>query len=208
MATQSTKWWAEGDLLDACNCELLCPCHVSFRQKATYDTCEGMWGINIVRGEWGQVSLDGLKVFVVFLAPNPIMYDGDWDAVLYIDDSATPEQEYALTTIFSGEAGGPWSRLAPFYAGGKYRAVKRATIEFIKEKRSRSMKISEVASLEIEAIRSVNPDEEVKLVNLRNVIHGKEHILAHSTHTVDDQGLKWENIGKNGLYSDFRWSGP
>ena len=205
---QSAQWWAQGDLLDACNCELLCPCHVSFRQAATYDTCEAFWGINIQRGAWGQVSLDGLKVAVIALCPHAVMFDGDWDALLFIDDTATAPQEEALIAIFSGEAGGPWSRLAPFFVDGKFRAMARATIEFSKGEHSRSIKVSDVASLEIEAIRGADGDGVAKLVNLRNVIHGKEHILAHSTHSVEVQGIRWENVGKNGLYSDFSWSGP
>ena len=206
--SQALKWWAEGDLLDACNCELLCPCHVSFRQKATYDTCEAIWGVNIERGEWGETRLDGLKAVIVAFVPGPLMIEGGWTALLYIDDRADPDQEQALTSIFSGASGGPWARLAAFFTGGKYKAVKRANIDFVKEPRARKIKVPGIASLEIEAIRGVDPDEEVKLVNLRNVIHGSEHVLALSTHSVDDQGIKWENVGKNGLYSTFRWSGP
>ena len=205
---QELKWWAEGDLLDACNCELLCPCHVSFRQIATYDTCEAIWGVNIERGEWRQTRLDDLKAVIVAFVPGPLMIEGGWTALLYIDDSATPAQEVALTSIYSGASGGPWSRLAAFFIDGKYKGVKRATIEFAKEQRARHIKVPGIASLDIEALRSVNPDEEVKLINLRNVIHGNEHVLSHSTHTVDDQGIRWENVGKNGLYSTFRWDGP
>ena len=205
---QELKWWAEGDLLDACNCELLCPCHVSFRQKATYDTCEAIWGVNIERGEWGETRLDGLKAVIVAFVPGPLMIEGGWTALLYIDNSANTDQEEALISIFSGASGGPWSRLAAFFTDGKYQGVKRADIDFVKEHRARKIKVPGIASLEIEAIRSVNPDEEVKLINLRNVIHGSEHVLAHSTHSVDDQGIQWENVGKNGLYSTFRWSGP
>lgn len=205
---QDLRWWAEGDLLDACNCELLCPCHVSFRQKATYDTCEAIWGVNIERGEWGQVSLDGLKAVIVAFVPGPLMFEGGWTSLLYIDDTASPAQEEALTSIFSGTSGGPWSRLAVFFTDGKYKAVKRSAIDFSKEPLARHIEVPGIAKLDIEAIRSVNPDEEVKLINLRNVIHGNEHVLANSTHSVDDQGIKWENVGKNGLYSTFRWDGP
>ena len=28
----SQTWWAEGDLFEGCNCNLLCPCHVTFHQ--------------------------------------------------------------------------------------------------------------------------------------------------------------------------------
>ena len=202
------KWWAEGDLLDACNCDLLCPCHVSFHQKATNETCEVIWGVNIERGEWGPTSLDGLKAVIVVFVPSPLMFEGGWTSLLYIDDTATPAQEEALTSIFSGASGGPWSRLAVFFTDGRYKSVQRAAISFSKEQRFRHIEVPGLACLDIEAIRSVNPDEEVKLINLRNVIHGDEHVLAHSTHTIDDQGIKWDNEGKNGLYSTFRWEGP
>ena len=90
---QETKWWAEGDLLDACNCDLLCPCHVSFRQAATYDTCEAIWGVNIERGEWGETSLDGLKAVIVAFVPGPLMFEAEWTSLLYIDDNATPPKK-------------------------------------------------------------------------------------------------------------------
>ncbi len=210
--TSERSWQLEGDLLDMCNCELLCPCHVSFRQKSTYDICEGLWVANIERGAWNQLNLDGLRVMVTFHCPSPIMFEGDWTAVLYIDERASQEQEAALTEIFSGQAGGPWARLAPFFKDGKFQVIKRAAFDFTKEGRtfrvSTSTATDGATNLEIQAIRGVNPEDEVKITNLRNVIHGGEHVLARSDHRVDDEGLRWDYSGKNGLYSRFSWSGP
>jgi len=210
--TAERSWHVEGDLLDMCNCELLCPCHVSFRQKSTYDICEGLWVANVEKGAWNQLSLDGLKAMVIFHCPQPVMYEGDWTAVLYVDERASQEQEAALTEIFSGQAGGPWARMVPFFKDGKFQAIKRAAIDFTKEGRtfrvSTSTASNGAANLEIQAIRGVNSDDEVKITNLRNVIHGEEHILARSDHRVDDEGLRWDYAGKNGLYSRFSWSGP
>ncbi len=210
--TTARAWQLEGDLLDMCNCELLCPCHVSFRQKSTYDICEGLWVANIERGAWNQLNLDGLRVMVTFHCPSPVMYEGGWAAVLYIDERASQEQEAALTEIFSGQAGGPWARLAPFFKDGEFQAVKRAAFDFTKEGRTFRVTTSTATDgatdLEIQAIRGVNSDDEVKITNLRNVIHGEEHVMAHSDHKVDDEGLRWDYTGKNGLYSRFSWSGP
>ena len=206
--TAVASWHAEGDLLDMCNCELLCPCHVSFRQKSTYDVCEGLWVANIEKGMWNQVSLDGLKAMITFHCPSPIMHNGNWTSVLYVDDEATPEQEAALTGIFSGEAGGPWGRLAAFYKDGKFQAIKRATFSFVKEGGTFRVSASSAVQVEIQAIRGVHPDDIVKITNLRNVIHGWEHVMAHSDHKVDDEGLQWDYTGKNGLYSHFSWSRP
>ena len=214
--TAEKSWRLEGDLLDMCNCELLCPCHVSFRQKSTYDICEGLWVANIEKGAWNQLNLDGLKVMVTFHCPSPIMYEGDWTAVLYIDERASPEQEAALTGIFSGQAGGPWARMAAFFKDGKFQAVKRAAFNFAKEGRTFRVSTSTESNwetkgainLEVQALRGVDSDDEVKITNLRNVIHGAEHVLARSDHRVDDEGLRWDYAGKNALYSRFRWSGP
>ncbi len=206
--TAEISWQVEGDLLDMCNCELLCPCHVSFRQKSTYDICEGLWVASIEKGAWNQLNLDGLKAMIIFHCPNPVMYEGDWTAVLYIDEQASPEQEAALTEIFSGQAGGPWARLAAFYKDGRFQAIKRAAFDFTREGRTFRVGTSAATHLEVQAIRGVNPDDEVKITNLRNVIHGGEHVLARSDHKVDDEGLRWDYAGKNALYSRFRWSGP
>jgi hypothetical protein len=136
------------------------------------------------------------------------MYDGNWAALLYIDDKATAEQEEALVSILSGEGGGPWAVIARWYAGGAYRVIQRAPFQFTKERRSRCLRVANVASLEVEATRGTDADQEIKITNLRNVIHGPEHILARSNHQVEAEGLKWDNRGKHGLYSHFRWSGP
>ncbi len=84
----------------------------------------------------------------------------------------------------------------------------RAPFNYIKEGRTRTLHISDLVSLEVEAIRGADPEEEVKLTNLRNVIHGLEHTLSRSNHQIHDAGLNWDNSGKHGLYSAFRWAGP
>ena len=42
-----------------------------------------------------------------------LMTDGNWTAALYLDDRANPAQTEALTTIFSGQAGGHPANVAP-----------------------------------------------------------------------------------------------
>jgi len=46
------------------------------------------------------------------------------------------------------------------------------------------------------------------LTNLKNVIHGPVHTLAHSNHGISDEGLQWDCSDTHGLYSKFSWSGP
>jgi hypothetical protein len=202
------EWWAEGDLFEGCNCDSLCPYHVAFRQKSTNATCHNAWGAHIDQGRYGPVDLAGLNAMMITYCPGPSMFDGDWVALLYIDDRATPQQEEALLTIFSGEGGGPWARIARFFKDGALTASGRASVEFARDRRTRTLRVNHAASLEVEAIRGADPEQEVTIRNLYNVIHGPEQVIARSNLSVDAQGLKWDNSGKHGLYSHFKWSGP
>ena len=211
MTSSETSWWVAGSLFEGCNCELICPCHVSWRQKASYGYCEAIWGVHIAEGGYPDIPLDGLNASVAAHCPGPTMADGNFRAVLYLDQSASPEQEHALLNIFSGEAGGPWARIAPFFANGRFESVRKVQFLFTKEPRRRKLQMfgnNDVGNLEVEAIRGADREGVAKLVNLFNVIHGLEHVLARSNYRIQDQELRFEGSGKHGLYSEFRWSGP
>ena len=211
MTPAEASWWVAGNLFEGCNCELLCPCHVSFRQKPSYGYCEAIWGVHIVEGRYADAALDGLNASVAAYCPGPTMADGNWRAVLYLDQSASPAQEHGLRNIFSGEGGGPWARIAPLFANGRFESLRKVQFLFAKESRSRKLQIlgeNNVGSLEVEAIRGADRMGVAKITNLYNVIHGLEHVLARSKYRVHDQELRFEGSAKHGLYSEFRWSGP
>ena len=202
------SWNAQGDLFEGCNCNLLCPCHVSFRQPATNDHCDTIWAVSIKQGRYGDVDLAGLNAAIFLHCPGPIMADGDWTAVLYVDDRASPDQDEALRTIFSGEAGGPWQIMSQFYRDGKYLAVKRTPLEITIDGRTRTINAPDRLFLEMQTLRGGEDREGVVTINnLRNVIHGDEHIMGLSKFNVDDEGMTWDYQSKHGLYSKFKWSG-
>jgi hypothetical protein len=121
------------------------------------------------------------------------------------------EQEHALLRVFSGKVGGPWARIAPFYANGKFESVHKMLFLFTKESRKRTLRIldgDDVVRLEVEAIRGADRKGVAKLVNLFNVMHGREHVLARSNYRIHGRELQFEGTGKHGLYSEFRWAGP
>ena len=200
------EWWLEGDLFEGCNCSLLCPCHVSFRQRSENPWCDNIWALSVERGQMGNVDLACLGVAVFVHCPGPTMADGDWTAVLYIDERATDEQFAALRGVFTGESGGPWATIAQFFKDGEYSVVRKMPLEITIDTKSRSMKASDRLFLEVKAIRGADREGVATITNLRNVIHGPEQVMAHSNHKVDGEGLGWEIEGKHGLYSRFRWT--
>ena len=100
----------KADDIEACSCKHGCNCQ--FGGYPNEGPCEFMLGINVREGTYGEVDLSGLRAVVAGKYPRAI-HEGNGREVLFIDESATPEQVEALTTILTGEAGGmPWEALA------------------------------------------------------------------------------------------------
>ncbi len=110
----ATKWHIHGDYVLACNCEYGCPCN--FNARPTMGFCEGVIGFQVDDGAYGDVRLDGQKVFLAVKWPGAI-HEGNGVAAVYIDDSATAEQREALLNIVSGKAEGlPFGILATTFS--------------------------------------------------------------------------------------------
>src|SRR5690349_1501086 len=54
------KWKLHVYYLDACNCDWGCPCQ--FNANPTHDTCEGLSGIHIIKGNYSNIKLNGLNM--------------------------------------------------------------------------------------------------------------------------------------------------
>lgn len=108
------KWYFEADYLQSCNCDYGCPCE--FSAPPTMGFCEGMGAWRIERGEFDDVSLDGLGLAFAAKWPGAI-HEGNGSVLLFVDEKASPEQREALLTIGSGQAGGlPFEILATTFS--------------------------------------------------------------------------------------------
>ena len=95
-----TPWEIHAVLVANCNCAYGCPCQ--FDALPTYDTCEAADGFQIVKGFYGEVSLDGLSAGMLAKWPGPI-HEGNGERLIIIDDQASIEQRNAIEKIVSGE---------------------------------------------------------------------------------------------------------
>ena len=200
-------WWVEGELFEGCNCNLLCPCHISFRQPPTNGVCTAIWAAAFEHGRYGDVDLAGLGSVIFVHSPGPTMADGEWTSVLYVDSAGNDEQAEATKAIFGGKAGGPWEILSQFYKDGELTVVRRVPLDVTIDSRSRKVSASGLVMLEVEAIRGADRQGTATITNLRNVIHGNVHTLGRSNQDIKDEAITWEEQGKHGLYSRFRWEG-
>ncbi|MGO9238711.1 MAG: DUF1326 domain-containing protein [Methylocella sp.] len=197
-------WSVEGTYIEACNCEVACPC--IFLSPPTEGECKVVVGWDIDKGHHGDAILDGLNAALIAYAPGN-MKDGRWKVALYLDDRGDDKQKAALQGIFSGANGGHIANLAPLIA--EVLGVRPAWITFDKTANARfRFEVDGVASTEIEPIQgqggqtteikghplAVSPDHPVT--------------VSRSSHTkIDDHGITCDISGRNGFFAQFAYQG-
>ena len=104
MATETkVKWAMEADYLQACNCDYGCPCE--FEAPPTQGHCEGIGAWRINKGNYGDVSLEGLGIGFS-LRSKAALHEGDITLAAFIDEKANDDQKNAILQIMTGAAGG------------------------------------------------------------------------------------------------------
>jgi hypothetical protein len=195
-------WSARGLLFENCTCQLVCPGHMHFSQACTHERCLGYWAIRVDQGRFGDVPLDGLRAFVAFDSPQRMM-DGGWTEVVIIDQSATPAQRDAMDRILRGQAGGSWSRLAPFVA--RWLDTRYLPIEFVDEGTTHRGAIPGLLTTSVSNIRGRDRSQPVTFENIFNQIHGSRQVIATGSTTYDDGVICIQTDKTHGLHSRFEW---
>lgn len=200
---EAASWQIEGDYFESCNCEVACPC--AFLSMPTPGYCDVFVAWRVDRGSYGALPLDGLAVVAAFHIPGHIAA-GNYTMALYLDDGATAEQQQALEAVFSGRAGGGLKHLARLVTD--YRGARPARIAFGVDGRRRSLRVGDVLEARIEALPG-RGGAEVVLANVPAALAAPfDPVVAKSeVNRYSDHGLSWDNSGKNGFYSRFRYQG-
>jgi hypothetical protein len=203
-------WQIEGEYLENCNCEFLCPCLLGPRSPAggplarpTEGVCDVPVVFAIHTGRFGTVPLDGTHAALVVHTPGP-MGEGNWTAGLYLDARATTEQQRALESIFTGRSGGAMAGLARLIT--KWLPTRVAPITFAKQGRRRSATIPGVLDVEIEGIEG-RDGSEAWLDNVKHFVATRLAAARATRSSYTDHGFAWNNTGRNGHYAPFAWRG-
>ncbi|HZI31640.1 MAG TPA: DUF1326 domain-containing protein, partial [Candidatus Binatia bacterium] len=97
--SQYVEWEMQGTEYVNCNCAWGCPCQ--FNSPPTHGNCHATGFVQIDKGRFGKVSLDGLRWGVMGAWPAAI-HLGNGRLQTIIDERATPEQRQAIETISHG----------------------------------------------------------------------------------------------------------
>jgi hypothetical protein len=193
-------WSLAGQYIEACNCDVACPC--IFGSDPTPGVCTYLGGFHIEKGSMGVLRLDELNFAFAIFSPGKMSL-GNWEAAYYVDQRATESQRRALETILTGKAGGVFSAWASAF--GNFYGVSSVPIEFLADGKKRSLVVSGIAEMHIQAIdRGWGQDTTISPGTF-----GPEFTVAKSEKlSMSDHGWKWDISGKNGFYSPFSVSGP
>jgi hypothetical protein len=106
-------WHLQGLNISACNCDWGCPCQ--FMSLPSHGFCHAAVGIQVDRGHFGNVALDGLALGGVFAWPQAI-HLGNGEAQPVVDVRASPAQREALLKIMSGQETEPGATIFNVFA--------------------------------------------------------------------------------------------
>ena len=115
----------EGQLLEVCTCNVLCPCWVG--EDPDGGICQGVLAWHIDKGTVDGLNVSGLTLVALCHIPGNIL-KGNWRVVVYVDEKASPKQQEALLKVWTGKLGGPLKDLSQLI--GEVAGVERAPITF------------------------------------------------------------------------------
>jgi hypothetical protein len=198
------SWNLEGNYVETCSCELMCPCNLSLDHGATYDFCRVTLVFDVREGAVEGTDVSGLTVAMIADTPK-VMTEGNWRLGVFIDDTATDEQFEKLVQVFSGQLGGPMAALAPLV--GEILGVERAAIEVLDDGLRHSVRVADVIDFEIQDIVpfGVESGEPVRFNGMFHPV-GSDLTMAEARRSrINAFGIEYE--GKTGLSkSEFSWA--
>jgi len=195
----------EGDLLEVCDCNVLCPCWIG--EDPDNGTCESSLAYQITKGEIDGVDVSGLTVAVTVHIPGNI-FAGDWRRAIYIDERASDAQMAALTSAMNGEKGGPLADVAGLV--GEAAGVERAPITFEIKEGKGTYAVGDFVRAEMEPFRGPTGEPTKLVESIFSTIPGSPAYVAKaSLFRIDDPkvGVKRELRGKNAIQGHFLFEG-
>ena len=205
MATPS--WNISGQYFETCSCDFICPCITGqMAVRPTKGSCTVAMAMQVERGSFGNVPLEGLAFIVLAFTPEE-MGKGNWSVGLVIDERATAEQRDAITAIASGAAGGPMAPLSGLI--GKFLGAEQAPIRIDRSGLKFTVKAGSLVDMAAEGQKGIDPNttEPMFLDNTGHPVSTRLALAHASKSHVHALGLAWDDeSGKNnGFYAPFNW---
>jgi hypothetical protein len=195
-------WSVQGTYIEACNCEVACPC--IFFSPPTEGECKVVVGWHVDKGRHGDTSLDGLNAALIAYARGN-MKNGGWKVALYLDERGDDKQRAALQGIFSGADGGHIANLGPLI--GQVLGARPAKITFERGAKDRfRFQVDGAASAEFEPIQGQGgAPSEIKGHPLAVSPGHPVTVSRASELKIGDYGISCDIAGRNAFFAPFAY---
>jgi hypothetical protein len=199
------SWQLSGTYFENCNCDVACPCAVSgFSVPGDNERCIVLLAFHVDSGEIDGVDVSRLSYAVLADAPGA-MAEGNWRVGLLMDAAASPQQAEALAAVASGQRGGAPAAFSPFV--GELLGMESATIEFTDDGPRHSVRIGDLADVEIEDFVPQGASEPTRLTGVPHPVSSTLTAARATRSKVRAFGIELDAVGKNGHAASFSWSG-
>jgi hypothetical protein len=198
-------WRLSGTYFENCNCDVACPCAVSgFTVPGDHERCIVLLAFHVDSGEIDDVDVSGLSYAVLADAPGA-MAEGNWRVGLLLDAAASPEQADALAAVASGQRGGAPAGFNPFI--GEVLGMESAEIEFVEDGARHSVRIGDLADVEVEDFWPEGAAEPTRLTGVPHPVSTTLTAARATRSKVRAFGIELDAVGKNGHAAPFSWTG-
>jgi len=198
-----TTYVLDGTLLEACSCGGPCPCWVG--DDPDGGRCDSVNAYHVDRGHVGGVDVSNLSFVQVNQIPGNVLA-GNWRAVFYLDDRATPAQTVAILNAFGGKLGGPLADVAGLV--GERVAVHSVPIEHRVEGGKGTLRVGHVVEAEMAPYSDANGRPTTIHDTVFSTIPGSPAYLAKASHhrvNIPEYGMVWEFSGRNAIQGNFHF---
>jgi hypothetical protein len=198
----SSGYQFQGTLLEACNCDVLCPCWIG--EDPDNGTCQSVVAYHFDSGSIRGIDVSGLTVANVVFIPGNVLA-GNWKQVIFVDDRATDEQAHAIVDAFSGRLGGPLADLAQLI-GERLGVVRAPILHEVLEGRG-TLRVGDKVVAEMEPYRG--PDGSVTTLHnsIFSTVPGSPAWVGKAERfavNMPEHGWTYEFEGRNAIQSDWK----
>ncbi|MBV8638384.1 MAG: DUF1326 domain-containing protein [Candidatus Eremiobacteraeota bacterium] len=200
--TERYIYFLQGTLLEACSCDVLCPCWIG--ENPDTGDCKAFVAYHFDKGEINGVDVSGLSMVNVARIPGNVLTPHTWKLLLLIDDKATDEQVDALLAAYSGKLGGPLADLAQLVS--EVVGVERVPISHQVRGGAGTLHAGDYVAAEMEPYRGPDGSPTTLRDSIFSTIPGSPAYVAKAKyHRVDipNYGIKWEFEGRNAIQGDY-----
>jgi hypothetical protein len=191
-----------GSLIEACSCNVLCPCWIG--EDPDLGDCRTFLSFHIDSGRIKTMDVSNLSVVIVAYVPGNILA-GNWDAVVLIDERATPEQREALLAAFGGQLGGPiadWAGLIGTVKGVEYVPISHRVNGGVG-----TLEIGEILDAQMEPYRNADGTVTTLRDSVFSTVPGSPAWVSKASRyrlSLPAYGWEWQFEGRNAIQSDWK----